>query len=85
MASRLAASHSELVYAVVPHSDALLDAVRKRIDELEVSYETVEAISGIQSGYGFSSPEIALSSIAPSPSPDGRSHTPEPRAIIRVV
>jgi hypothetical protein len=49
--SRSAAPRSDLVYATAPHSDALLDAVRKRIDELELSYETVEAISGLQAGY----------------------------------
>jgi hypothetical protein len=48
---RLSAPRSDLVYATVPHSDALLAAIRRRINELEVSYETVEAVNGIQSGY----------------------------------
>jgi hypothetical protein len=51
LADRLSAPHSDLVYATVPHSDALLAAIRKRIDDLGLSHETVEAVSGCQSGY----------------------------------
>jgi hypothetical protein len=51
LADRLSASPADLVYATVGHSDALLDAVRKRIAELDISYETVEAIAGLQGGY----------------------------------
>jgi hypothetical protein len=40
-----------LPYATIGHSDALLAAIRKRIDELQITYETLEAISGCQSGY----------------------------------
>jgi hypothetical protein len=41
----------DLPYATIGHSDALLAAIRKRIDELGLSHETVEAVSGAQSGY----------------------------------
>jgi hypothetical protein len=39
------------VYATAGHTDALLDVIRKRIDELDIPYAVVEAVSGCQSGY----------------------------------
>jgi hypothetical protein len=49
--SRLSAPRTDLPYATIGHSDALLAAIRRRIDELQLSHETVEAISGAMPGY----------------------------------
>jgi hypothetical protein len=49
--SRLSAPHVDLAYAIIGHSDALLAAIRRRINELQLSHETVESISGAMPGY----------------------------------
>jgi hypothetical protein len=51
LADRLAAPSPDFGFAVVDDHNKLLAAIRRRIAELDVSYETVEYLSGIQSGY----------------------------------
>jgi hypothetical protein len=51
LADRLSASSADLVYAVVDDHNQLLAAIRRRIEELDVSHETVEHLAGLQSGY----------------------------------
>jgi hypothetical protein len=51
LSDRQSAPRTDLLYATIGHSDALLAAIRKRIDELQITYETLEAVSGCQSGY----------------------------------
>jgi len=48
---RLASPHVDLPFATVGHSDAAPAAIRRRINELQLSHETVEAISGAMPGY----------------------------------
>jgi hypothetical protein len=48
---RLAAPRVDSAYATVRHSEALLAAIRKRIDELEITHEVAEEIAGLQRGY----------------------------------
>jgi hypothetical protein len=40
-----------VLFSAIANHDALLEAIRKRIEELNISYETLEALAGIQSGY----------------------------------
>jgi hypothetical protein len=37
--------------ARIEHSEALLAAIRRRLDELQVTHETVDHLAGFQSGY----------------------------------
>jgi hypothetical protein len=51
LADRLSASSADLVYAVVDDHNKLLAAIRRRIEELDLSHETVEHLAGLRSGY----------------------------------
>jgi hypothetical protein len=53
-------------FAVVNHHNALLDAIRKRIEELNTTYEAIEDVAGLQSGY--------LAKILGRPTPAKRLH-----------
>jgi hypothetical protein len=48
---RFSAPHVDLPYAVLGDHNQLLAAIRRRIEELGLSHETVEYLAGLQSGY----------------------------------
>jgi hypothetical protein len=51
LADRLSASSADFAYAVIGDDAALLGAIRQRIDELGITHQTLEAISGVTDGY----------------------------------
>jgi hypothetical protein len=51
LAGRLSAPPADFVYAVVDDHNKLLAAIRRRIEQLGLSHETVEHLAGLQSGY----------------------------------
>jgi hypothetical protein len=51
LADRLSAPSPDLAYAVIGDDAELLAAIRQRIDELGITHQTLEAISGVTDGY----------------------------------